>query len=401
MYLHKSIRSIRECSIAMFVALSAVGAFAEDPDTPSQLVLSSHDRAFFETLARKIEPDLQGDSSRLAQYVRFYQQELANDVRLFAFRVMAQLEPDNARCIRLSGYTEFPEHRVSVAKLLQVLGFEIAANDIRMLPDKQLGELRFGLVTASRSLSYDQPSSPRAVVTECLVGEPLCLLKRLNDHYLCHCGEGYLGYIAAKDIRPVDEAEFVSYLAGDRVVVRTAHTMGDLFLPAGAQLKLSGRKPDKIPTQLPDGTVLALSPGQVAVQPASNPTVEGVIAAAEEFLGTPYFWGGKTNHGIDCSGLVQIAFGTAGFQLPRDSNQQVFLGRLTGTRWCTATMRRGDTMYFLGPRGRIRHTAIYLGENQFLQAAMPVVTISSLDPSHPAYDAKRHASFAFAKRLTD
>lgn len=386
----------------LFFALFCVAVLpADEPDPQVAPALSPEDRAFFERLARKIEPDLRGDSSRLAQYIRFYQQELANDVRLFAFQVTAAAEPNDAKSVRLTGYVEFPEHRAAVANLLRVLGFDILANDIALLPAEALGELRFGLLTASSSRSYDQSSGDQDVVTECLLGEALFLLKKSDQHYLCHSGEGYLGYVAVRDIRSLNEIQFVSYLMGDRVLVRAAHQVGDRFLPAGAQLKLIKRTDRGIRAQLPDGTAILVSPPQCVVQPRSTSTIDQIIATGKSLLGTKYLWGGKTNGGIDCSGLIQVAFQAAGLHLPRDSNQQVFLGSLSATRWCTSTMRRGDTMYFLGKRGRIRHTAIYLGDNLYLQAVSPVVTISSLDPEHPDYDAKRHASFAFAKRLID
>ena len=58
-------------------------------------------------------------------------------------------------------------------------------------------------------------------------------------------------------------------------------------------------------------------------------------------------------------------------------------------------------MYFLGDYGRIRHTAIYLGEGRYLQAEMPEVDIRSFNPEDSDYDARRAASFAFAKRLLE
>lgn len=389
-------------SASLILALFLIAhSSADEKDTLIAPTLSVSDRAFFERLARQVEPTLQGDPSRLRQYIRFYQQELANDVRLFAFQVTASPDQPGSTSIRLDGYVEFPEHRKAIESMLRVLGFDVLANNTVLLPHEQLGELRFGLVTAASSLSFDQPTGNRNVVTECLIGEPLFLLQKSKEHYLCHSGEGYLGYVAVSDIRLVNENQFASYLVGDRVLVRADFRVGDRSLPAGARLKLIERTDDRIRAQLPNGAAIVVSPPECVVQPATTQIIDQIIDTGTSLLGTRYRWGGKTGEGIDCSGLVQVAFQASGFHLPRDSNQQMLLGRLSASRWCMSTMRRGDTMYFLGQRGRIRHTAIYLGDRLFLHAESPVVTISSLDPRHSAYDARRHASFAFAKRLID
>jgi cell wall-associated NlpC family hydrolase len=138
---------------------------------------------------------------------------------------------------------------------------------------------------------------------------------------------------------------------------------------------------------------------EVCQEPAAK--LDAIITAARQLLGTPYLWGGRTSAGVDCSGLVQISYRAAGLHLPRDSYQQFYVGQLTATRWHTAGLRRGDTLYFLGDDGKIRHTGLYLGDDQFVQAVSPVVRINSFNPEDANYDARRHASFAFAKRLLD
>jgi cell wall-associated NlpC family hydrolase len=69
------------------------------------------------------------------------------------------------------------------------------------------------------------------------------------------------------------------------------------------------------------------------------------VAVAEEFLNTPYLWGGKTWLGIDCSGLVQVALQAAGHACPRDSDmQEMALGKLVAV----TELRRGDLIFWKG-----------------------------------------------------
>jgi cell wall-associated NlpC family hydrolase len=83
------------------------------------------------------------------------------------------------------------------------------------------------------------------------------------------------------------------------------------------------------------------------------------VAVAERFLGTPYLWGGKTNYGLDCSGLVQIALNACGVSCPRDSDMQE---RALGTPVDPAHPRRGDLVFWNG------HVAIVRDETSLVHA---------------------------------
>jgi cell wall-associated NlpC family hydrolase len=74
------------------------------------------------------------------------------------------------------------------------------------------------------------------------------------------------------------------------------------------------------------------------------------VATAERLIGIPYLWGGKsTTTGLDCSGLVQMAFARAGIEVPRDSDMQA---EAIGTTLPDgAELKRGDIVCFPGHIG--------------------------------------------------
>ena len=86
-------------------------------------------------------------------------------------------------------------------------------------------------------------------------------------------------------------------------------------------------------------------------------------SVAERFLGTPYLWGGRDCLGLDCSGLVQIAFGACGISCPRDSDmQREWFGEAISNWDQPGALRRNDLVCWMG------HIGIMLDAETLLHA---------------------------------
>jgi len=314
----------------------------------------SRSRQFYERAIRKVEPTLKGNPARIPLYLELFKREFVEDTRTFA----VELNTDGTT---LRGHVEFPEHKAALTNLFKHLALDVK-DEVELLPSPALGDKRFGVVTANQTFVRSRPVPAGAAtrsenLTDCVRGDTLFVLKETDTgHLLCHAPDGYVGYVNGADVRRIDDTEFAA---------------------------LNDARPVRHPER-----------------------IEQVITEAQKFLGTPYVWAGGTREGCDCSGLVRASFKAAGVVMPRDADQQSLVGRLVGTRWSRASLRRGDTLFFLGRRGNISHTAIYLGDGKMIEATSPVVTISNFDvvtdaDADSAGDRGPEDRFCYAKRVIE
>ncbi|WP_257210546.1 C40 family peptidase [Actinomyces ruminis] len=81
-------------------------------------------------------------------------------------------------------------------------------------------------------------------------------------------------------------------------------------------------------------------------------------------MGIPYVWGGESDSGVDCSGMVMRAYRNAGVYLTHSSRAQY--GQ--GTKIPLAQAQPGDLLFYSsnGTQPGIYHVAMYLGNGMLI-----------------------------------
>jgi cell wall-associated NlpC family hydrolase len=200
-------------------------------------------------------------------------------------------------------------------------------------------------VSATITPLHRLPAPDAEVWTQALKGERVTIYDRNGEGFAWGQlgSDGYVGWLPESALSkpsasPTHKVTALSTLAfpGPSIKLPPA-----ALLPMGARVSIARE----------DGPFAVTRDGHHLPRlhlGALDANASDFVAVAEQFVGAPYLWGGKSIFGIDCSGLVQVSLTAAGTGCPRDSDMQCDgLGRTLSAAEAQH-LQRGDLIFWKG-----------------------------------------------------
>jgi len=167
--------------------------------------------------------------------------------------------------------------------------------------------------------------------------------------------DNYEGWVDKKQYQEITKEEYINIedstpeYSEDLIEYVQSKDQDLLLIPIGSSLNgLSILKHHF------DGTIIT------GIKDKSN-----LIVTAFSYLNAPYFWGGKTPLGIDCSGFTQMVYKLNGYKLLRDVSQQSTQGDALSF---IEESEPGDLAFFDDDEGNIIHVGVILKDNYIIHA---------------------------------
>lgn len=204
---------------------------------------------------------------------------------------------------------------------------------------------------------HHAPQSNAVQLTQAVMGETALMFEQKNgwtwvqlDH------DQYVGYVRSESLGATVHPTTHQVCVASTLIYPKPDlkTQPAILIPMNAKLAVIGEHGQY--SELATGGFVFTKHIDAKIRPSDY------VAIAEKFLNVTYLWGGKTQSGLDCSGLVQTALHACGISCPRDADMQekelgttLHINDLDG-------LKRGDLVFWAG------HVGIMFDESNLIHS---------------------------------
>lgn len=291
-----------------------------------------------------------------------------------------------------------------------------------VLPSAGADAKVFGVANLSVINQRYAPNHAAEMATQSLLGTPVKILKKERGNYFIRSPDNYLSWTESAGIVQMTKSEFENWQRSEKIVYtemfgfaysepsESSLPLSDLV--AGNILQVLSESNGFYKVAFPDKRVAFISMKKAIPfeqwKNQADPTAESLLKTARNYLGIPYLWGGTSIKGMDCSGFTKTSYFMHGIVLPRDASQQALVGDKVdifendslSIDKALKNLKPGDHLFFAANKktGRVTHTAIYIGNGDFIQAA-GLVRINSMIYGSKNYDDFQSRTLVGARRI--
>lgn len=291
-----------------------------------------------------------------------------------------------------------------------------------ILPSKDLGDAIYGVSNLSVINTRYAPNHAAEMATQATLGTPVKILKKEKGHFFVRTPDNYLSWTESRGIIPMNETDFENWQSSKKLVYTDLFGFAyseasELSMPvsdlvAGNILQILDEGNGFYRVSFPDKRIGFISTKKAQLydqwKNQANPNADQLLKTARNFLGIPYLWGGTSVKGLDCSGFTKTSYLLHGIVLPRDASQQALVGDLVdilendtlSLSKALKNLMPGDHLFFAADKRtkKVTHTALYIGNGEFIHAA-GLVRINSMIIGSKNYDDFQSRTLVSARRI--
>ncbi|MDR2084051.1 MAG: C40 family peptidase [Bacteroidales bacterium] len=212
-----------------------------------------------------------------------------------------------------------------------------------------------GIVLKSQIPLRADKSHRSEMVSQILFGETYTILDKMDDWLLIKTNyDNYIGWIDNISYEELN-SEQKTFIIRNKYIKALDRNNLEIIIPAGSAIT----EPNSDNFFVINNNIYKISDYCELIKKTS------IAESAKYFLNSPYFWGGRTFMGFDCSGFAQIIYKINNINIPRDASEQIKHGNAIPI---IQEAHEGDLVFF-GNEESINHVGILLSSEKVIHCS--------------------------------